>query len=231
AAGASDGDGIDVDGLVALDNHGLVQGLGTWSGGLSEAVTVGGGTINNFAGGTIHGSNRAITVDDSNLGNAFAATTIFNEGVIQGDTDGAISITDTFADTLTNKGSIIGSVALGGGDDSVVDFTGATFAGTIDGGVGIDSVRLDGSGVGSLGGLVNFEGVNVASGDWTLGSENFGALNLLAGGQTVRLAAATLSDGHFDATITGFGTDDSIDLQGIGTAARATLGAGNVLTL
>src|SRR5262249_37428552 len=53
----------------------------------------------------------------------------------------------------------------------------------------------------------------------------------VGGGEAVRRGAGTLSDGHFDATITGFGTDDSIDLQGIGTAARATLGAGNVLTL
>src|SRR5262249_41490214 len=51
------------------------------------------------------------------------------------------------------------------------------------------------------------------------------------GAQTLRLAAATLSDGHFDATITGFGSGDLIDLKGIGLAASAVLGAGNVLTI
>lgn len=231
AGGDSDGDGIDVDGLIALNNHGLIEGLGTWNGGLSEAVTIGGGFINNYAGGTIHSVQRAITVDDSNLGNAFAPTTIYNEGTIQGDSGEAISITDSLADTLTNKGSILGSVGLGGGDDTLADYAGATFSGVVDGGAGTDTINLDGSGQGTLASFVNFEAVNVFGGDWTIGSESFGFANLESGPQVLRLAADTLADGHFDPTITGFGSGDLIDLEGIGTAAHVALGAGNVLTV
>ena len=57
--GVQSGDSVDVDGLVHLDNYGLIEALGTRVGGLSEGVTVGGGTINNFAGGTIVSSQRA----------------------------------------------------------------------------------------------------------------------------------------------------------------------------
>ncbi|MEN3382879.1 MAG: hypothetical protein V7608_2923, partial [Hyphomicrobiales bacterium] len=231
AGGTSDGDGIDVDGLIALNNHGLIQGLGTWTGGLSEAVTVGGGLINNFAGGVIYSVQRAITVDDSNLGNAFAATTIYNEGTIRGDSGEAISITDTFADTLTNKGVIIGSVALGGGDDVLNDYAGATFSAGIDAGGGTDTINLYGSGAGNLGSFFNFESVDVFSGDWTIGSEGFGLVMLETGAQTLRLAVGTLTDGHFDPTIAGFGSDDLLDLKGIGVATRATLGPNNVLTV
>uniref|UniRef100_UPI003144FA30 Ig-like domain-containing protein n=1 Tax=Terrirubrum flagellatum TaxID=2895980 RepID=UPI003144FA30 len=231
AAGSVDGDAVDIDGLANIDNSGLIQALGAGTGGLTEAITIGGGQINNFAGATIHSAQRAITVDDSSLGNAFAVTTIYNEGVIQGDNGEAISITDTFADTLTNKGAIVGTVGLGGGDDILDDYTGATFSADVNGGVGIDTINLRGAGVGSLGSFSAFEVVNLFSGDWTIGSEGFGSANLQTGAQTLRLAAATVADGHFDATIAGFGDDDVLDLRGIGAAASATLGAGNVLTV
>lgn len=223
AAGTSDGDGIDVDGLVAIDNHGLIEATGTWNGGLSEAITVGGGTIINEADGTIHSVQRAITVDDSNLGNAFAPTAIINAGTIRGDDGAAIAITDTFADTLTNKGAIVGSVALGGGDDVINDYAGATFSAGIDGGAGSDTLNLYGPGAGSVGNLTSVERVNLYGGDWTLGSEGFQTVALQTGAQTLRLATATVSDGHFDGTITGFGTDDILDVRGIGTAASASL--------
>src|SRR5262249_44539961 len=200
ASGTVDGDAVDVDGLVAIDNQGVIQALGTGTGGLTEALAIGGGSVHNFAGATIHSAQRGNTLDDSNLGNAFGATTIINEGTIQGDNDQAIAITDTFADTLTNKGVINGSVALGGGNDELDDYAGATFSSSIDGGAATDVVNLLGTGAGSLAGLMNFETVNLQSGDWTLGSENFATLNMQAGAQTLRLAVPTLADGKFDAT-------------------------------
>src|SRR5262249_52634026 len=90
----TDGDGIDVDGLLALDNYGTIRALGSDGVDRQEAITIGGGTINNFAGGLITSVQRAITVDDSgggggpngangsNGGNAWAPTTIYNEGKI-----------------------------------------------------------------------------------------------------------------------------------------------------
>src|SRR5262249_2712913 len=59
----------------------------------------------------------------------------------------------------------------------------------------------------------------------------FATLNLQSGAQTLRLAAPTLADGHYDATITGFGSDDLIDLKGIGLASSAVLEATNVLRI
>jgi hypothetical protein len=106
SGGTQDGDGIDVDYLLSLDNYGSVQAFGTSTGNLSEAVTIGGGTINNYATGVIQSVQRAITVDDSNDGNAPASTTIYNEGSIIGGNGEAISITDTLIDTITNKGII-----------------------------------------------------------------------------------------------------------------------------
>lgn len=229
--GAGDGDGIDVDGLVELNNFGTVQALGHTDGILAEAITVGGGSINNYAGGFIHSVERAITVDDSEIGPAFAPTTIFNAGIIQGDNGQAISITDTFADTITNKGTIIGSVAMGGGDDVFNDWTGSSLSSTLDGGEGTDTFNLLGTGQGTVSGLTGFEIVNVIGGKWTLASEGFINVNFAAGPQTLLFGGDTLDDGHFDATINGFAKGDVIDLQGIGLARFASLSADNVLTI
>ena len=120
--GMQSGDSVDVDGLIHLDNYGLIDAQGTRVGGLSEGVTVGGGTINNHAGGTIISSQRAITVDgggneDGTSNPAFASATIFNDGTIQGNNGEAIVIVGDFADTITNQGTILGSIATAGGGD------------------------------------------------------------------------------------------------------------------
>jgi hypothetical protein len=109
-----------------------VSATGTSGAGLSEALTIGGGTIVNEATGKIVSVQRAITVDDSNGGNAFAATAITNYGLIEGDNGEAIKITDSLADTLTNSGTIKGSVDLGGGDDTFNIFTGSSITRTIE---------------------------------------------------------------------------------------------------
>jgi hypothetical protein len=142
-AATADGDGIDVDRTVALDNFGTIRAAGIAQGGnINEALAVGGGTINNFAGATIRSDQRAITVDDSNLGNAFAATTINNHGTIRGDNGEAIKITSTFANTLLNDGTILGSVVMGAGDDTVKLGPGSIIQGLIDGGAGIDTIEI-----------------------------------------------------------------------------------------
>src|SRR5262249_46178310 len=140
----SDGDAIDSDGLLQLDNYGDIKALGangTHDGGanVSEGVAIGGGVINNYAGATIYGYGRAIQVDNSAEGPALAPTTTHNDGTIQGDGHGpqnfepgadagivlvgreAISIIGTFADTITNTGKIIGGVFMDGGDDTLIN--------------------------------------------------------------------------------------------------------------
>src|SRR5215831_2272052 len=80
-----DGDGIDVDGVLTLNNSGDVFGLGAkGTGNNPEAIAMGGGSITNNSTGRIIGSSLAadapngdplkagsgILVDDSNNGNA-----------------------------------------------------------------------------------------------------------------------------------------------------------------
>src|SRR5262249_11514580 len=89
-ARSGDGDGVDADGMLKLDNWGEMQACNASGsvnavGDVFEGVALGGGTINNYKGGTIYGYGRGIQVDDSNNGSAFSAATIYNEGVIQGD--------------------------------------------------------------------------------------------------------------------------------------------------
>ena len=248
AGGSTDGDGIDVDYLLDLDNYGKVLATGTSTAGLSEAITIGGGTINNFDGGLIKSDERAITVDDSNGGNAFGPTTIYNEGRIVGGNGEAISITDDFADTVTNKGTINGDVSLGDGDDIFNDYTGSTLKGTLDGGDGNDTLNLllgANTSTGKVENVVNFETLNVEGGLWTLKSFNFfdsvnldggvldvaalhgagtGTVNFLAGAQELILEDAALQADDFN-VIDGFGTDDEIDLADLGDAASADIGA------
>ncbi|WP_296707698.1 Hint domain-containing protein [Rhodoblastus sp.] len=231
AGGATDGDGIDVDYLLYLDNSGTVSATGTSGAGLSEAVTIGGGTIINEATGKIVSVQRAITVDDSNDGNAPAATAITNYGLIEGDNGEAIKITDILADTLTNSGTIIGSVDLGGGDDFFNIFTGSSITGTIEGGAGNDTLNLEGSGSGEIGNLADIETVNLLGGHWTLDSETMQKVVFASGAQDLTLASSLFADGAFAATISGFGTDDRLDLQGETGLTSVVLGANNVLTL
>ena len=185
----ADGDGVDVDGLIMLNNYGTIQATGVAiAGELQEAVTIGGGTVNNFAGGVLESFQRAITVDDSNLGNAFAPTIIYNEGTIEGDNGQAISITDTFADTITNKGTIIGSVLTGGGDDIVNLYTGSSLSGLLDGGDGTDTLNLLGSGTGTLSNTANMEVLDVQGGHWTItDDEAFASGTTIATGATLQV--------------------------------------------
>ena len=138
---AADGDGIDVDGVLTLTNNGDVLGLGSsGAGNNAEGVAAGGGSITNGATGRIIGNHVAanadvthagngILIDDSNNGNAIAATQIDNAGLIEGTNGFGIKIIGTFADTITNQagGTIRGTSAsattlqTGGGNDLVIN--------------------------------------------------------------------------------------------------------------
>jgi len=166
--GIASGDGVDVDGLVRLDNHGKIEALGIQmvppqmtperpvdAVQLSEAVTIGGGNIHNFAGATIVSSQRAITVDggtdysDPNMPRELPAldkTMINNEGMIQGAINSeAIRIVGSFDDTITNtaSGRIEGDILTGGGKDTVT--SSGFILGTIRAGDGDDTVNGSGS--------------------------------------------------------------------------------------
>ena len=235
AGGATDGDGIDVDGLVNITNSGTIQAVGHASGftapdtstPLNEAITIGGGTITNNAGGLITSSERAITSDDSAGGNAFAATTIINHGTITGDNGSAISITDSFGDSISNDGTINGSIVTGNGADTLTNsgtISGAIsmsagndtvnwnglVTGSVDGGAGTDALVFNGTFSGASGApsFTNFETV---SGTLT-GSGGDDALNLSALNVTGSL---TINAGDGSDTITGGSEADTIN-GGIG---------------
>src|SRR6201999_296949 len=108
----SDGDAIDVDGLAQISNYGTIQGLGAHGyhdgttandANISEGIAIGGGVIDNYAGGTIYGYGRAIEVDNSSNGPGFTSTTVYNEGTIQGDGNGPAGVTAADAATMQAK--------------------------------------------------------------------------------------------------------------------------------
>jgi autotransporter passenger strand-loop-strand repeat protein len=212
----SDGDAIDADGLVNLDNYGLVEGIGAngYHNGevnVSEGIAAGGGVINNYAGGMIYGYGRAIQVDDSSNGAALGATTIYNEGQIRGDGHGpagvsdedaaamnariaggeAINIVGSYADSITNSGGILGGVRTDGGDDTLTNsgLMVATGGSAIDLGDGNDS----------------FTNSGIVSGDVLTG----------AGDDTINLVAGSTVTGIID----GGDGNDTLNLTGTGTGA------------
>jgi autotransporter passenger strand-loop-strand repeat protein len=150
SVGGADADGIDVDGLVSIDNFGTIKavGLANFANGLNEALAIGGGFVHNQVGGLIAGDQRAITVNDSDDGSAFGAMTIINDGTIRGNNGEAISIVGAFDDSITNTGSIFGSIALAGGDDTLVN--GGTIIGDAMTGEGDDSITNTGSIFGNI---------------------------------------------------------------------------------
>lgn len=186
SAGATegDGDGIDVDGVLTLQNSGNVLGLGArGASNNAEGIAAGGGSITNYATGKITGSTTAadapngdptragngILIDDSNGGNAVAATTVDNSGLIQGVSGFGIKVVGTFADSITNKagGTIQGAgtgaaIQTGGGDDTV-DNLGAIISdigNAIDLEAGNDLLKIEGNAASIAGNLSGGDGVD-----------------------------------------------------------------------
>ena len=193
--GNGDGDGVDIDLIGRITNFGIIEGTGAGgvdSGGLpnaSEGIAMGGGTIHNAVGALISGANHGILVDDGSGGSGVGVTTITNAGTIQGLNGFGIKLVGNFNDVITNSGTISGSnglaIDMGAGNDTLNIRTGSNIVGTIDGGPGTDTVNL--AGIGTFGNSVNFELLNVQSGNWTVtGVQTF------AGGATV-FGGATLN--------------------------------------
>lgn len=163
----SDGDAIDIDGLLTLNNTGTIEGLGAegyhdGEPNVSEAIAIGGGSINND--GRIYGYGRAIQVDNSSNANAPGATLIVNRGEIEGAGHGpegvspedaarfdlrgneAINLVGDYADEIINQstGHIIGGVSMGGGADRLSNsgLIEATGGSSIDMGAGDDWLWL-----------------------------------------------------------------------------------------
>ena len=109
--GRLDGDAIDVDGLVHVDNYGRIAGLGAegYHNGepnVSEAIAIGGGDIVNSADAARSTATAAaIQVDNSSNSNALGATTIVNDGLIQGDGHGPEGVSPADAARFDLRGN------------------------------------------------------------------------------------------------------------------------------
>jgi autotransporter-associated beta strand protein len=165
-----DGDGIDVDGVLTLTNSGNIFGRGAKGNGgappspnNTEGLACGGGTIINTATGKIVGTasgvgapngdstrpGNGILIDDSNMGNSIAVTTITNDGLIQGESGVGIRIISALNNTITNNAS--GTIKGAG--------TGAQGA-AIQTGDGNDTITNSGTIVGDNGFAINMQGGN-----------------------------------------------------------------------
>ena len=181
-----DGDGVDIDGIGTVNNYGTIQGTGAGgydSGGNpngAEGIAMGGGTVNNYAGGVIYGLRNGILVDDGADGSAGnsatpgrgtattpgGAVSILNEGTITGMTGYAIRLAGNFNDTLINTGTINGKVDMGDGIDSMI-VRGAADISTIpilDGGAGSNDTLTFDAWAGKPGtSIINWEKINLTN--------------------------------------------------------------------
>lgn len=175
-----DGDGVDVDGTVNITNNGIIRGINASGGNNAEGVSIGGGTVINNAGAEISGQNNTasgsagngLLVDNSDGGNAYAATSITNAGLIRGYSGFGIKMIGTFNDTVTNNagGTIRGAGAdatlqTGGGNDTVTN-RGAIVSDTgkaIDLGDGNDTLIIEGGAASITGSVTGGAGTNTVS--------------------------------------------------------------------
>lgn len=158
---SGDGDGVDVDGILDLDNAGLIRGIDASGGSNPEGVSIGGGTVVNRAGARIVGEGtldngakgQGLLADDSNGGSALAATQVVNSGLIRGFQGFAVKLIGDFADTLDNQagGTLQGAgseaaVQTGGGNDRVRNAGAIVGEGglALDLGDGDDTLTIDG---------------------------------------------------------------------------------------
>ncbi|MFT8472935.1 Hint domain-containing protein [Acetobacter persici] len=234
-SGTGDGDGVDIDGYATIDNYGTIQGTGAGGSGsdgftnTSEGLALGGGSITNHAGATISGAQNGILIDNSSQGYAPYATTLVNNGTIQGLDGYGIRINDDKDDTLTNSGTISGTtdaILLGDGNDTLNIQTGSVIIGTVDGGGGTNTLNLSGSG--TFDGAQNFQTMTVA-GAWTLsGNQSYQNITITSGASLVLAGTAPATE-----TITFSDNTGKLTLQSASTfsATLANFSIGNTLTL
>ena len=235
-AASGDGDGIDVDGVLTLNNSGDVLGLGAKGGtNNAEGIAAGGGSITNTATGRIIGSSlladapngdasragNGILIDDSNGGNAVAATTVINSGLIQGKSGFGIKTIGTFGDTITNNaGGTIrgtdasGTVQTGDGADTVNN------SGTVQNDAGSVAIALQGGNdiLNVLGGSAVVAGnIDGGTGTNTMNVTPGAGGTFSYAGQITNFASVTVGAGKLN--LAGTATVD----------AAVTVGSGGIL--
>ena len=269
AATEGDGDGIDVDGVLTLNNSGDVLGLGakggSGTGNNAEGIAAGGGSITNTATGRIIGSSlladapngdssrggNGILIDDSNGGNAVAATTVINSGLIQGKAGFGIKMIGTFGDTVTNnaggviRGTGTGAVVdTGDGNDTVTNAGSITHDGgssqtAIDLGAGNDTLNHNGGTItGAIKGGAGTNTLNLGAGaSHGSATQNFQNVNVATGTGTLAgvVSGTTLTKGG-NGTLVLSGANDYTGTTTVASgklivnnATGSGTGSGNVL--
>ena len=191
------------------------------TGDLSTAILVTGAALTLDNAGTIRGG-AVTTLGDSDqlalwLGNPYlagaiqtvgvAADSVTNSGTIVGSID--LGFGD---DVIVNRGTIIGDVYLRDGDDSFTQLASAILQGTVDDGAGTDSFIVDATGGGAVNAdqFVNFERfsqIGVGHVSYT-GAFSFDTIGLEGG--TVTVAAGEMLSSASATTITGGAGNDSV---------------------
>ncbi|MEQ9609342.1 MAG: hypothetical protein RLN99_16915, partial [Kiloniellaceae bacterium] len=138
-----DGDGVDVDGLIEIYNEGRIEANGADNDDdFADGIAAGGGVIHNLYGGEIYGESRGILIDDSDLDEAYAATTVVNQGSITSDLDTAIRFIGSWNDKITNSGIIASesgsAIRMEGGNDNLTNS--GQIGGDVDLGEGNDTL-------------------------------------------------------------------------------------------
>lgn len=203
------------------------------SGARSVAVMASGTGLDLTNSGTIRGGGDTILAADDLFAQAIGSTSL--AGAIQtiGTADDRIVNTGTIIgsidlgrgnDRIENYGRIEGDIRLGAGDDSFLQAADAILIGTVDGGMGTDSLIVDATRGGAVNGdqFVNFEQFSqIRNGSVAYsGSFNFDRIGLsggtvtVAAGQTLSsTGATTIAGGDGAETVINAGTiTGTIDL-------------------
>ncbi|OWK27812.1 hypothetical protein SPDO_30520 [Sphingomonas dokdonensis] len=148
---------------------------------------------------------------------------------------GAVQTTGTGSDRIVNTGTIIGSIALGAGDDRIensgriegdvflglgddtfVQRASAGLVGTVDAGLGTDSLVIDATGGGAVNGdqFVNFERfAQIGEGNVAYsGTFRFDTIGVMGG--TISVAAGQTLSSAGAITVTGSDADETLDNRG-----------------
>jgi len=178
----ADGDGIRIKGKTEIHNSGQIAGKS--SRGVdqygdthtSEGIAIGGGTVFQYAKGSISGADHGIVVSDGHHNPAQRPSALENHGTIHGHKGFGVQFIGEQADSVINNGLIHGgngqALDLGGGDDTLVVQGNSRFEGIVDGGTGYDKVILNSPEGGRFGDSRNFERLQVKQGTWTLTSQD-----------------------------------------------------------
>jgi len=195
----------------------------------STAIAIGGGSTLSIAGTVTAGGTGSSAVTYQ-AGSGDVAITVLSGGSVSAAS--AAAITGSGANVVLRVSGTVSSgnaaaIALGSGADRITLDTGARITGLIDGGTGIDSLTLNGSGAGTLGSTANIETLSVASGRWTVsGTQNYSGGTTIAAGATEIGTGSVLTGSFANAGTLQFDQSASSTFGGSISGAGAVVKSG-----